>query len=287
LPPQPGEYLRAGRRREAPADRLRVGIMKQLVVANFKGGVGKTTLAVNLSVVLARRMNKRVLLIDTDPSANVTAHLKVRPTRTLFHLIMEEASVEEVMVPTDGSGNLYLIPSSRATQAAEFQVASQVGRERILARRLRTVKNFDYLIFDTPPSVSIMSQNAFVCARHALIPVSMDPMSLLGASTTLNLLGEIEKGLDVSCTVLGVVPTFVDSRLIITRVVMDAIQSRLGDVPLLPGIRTDTAVRKATASQVPIVEYQPNSRAAQDFEALAETIDRRLSFRRGERSEED
>lgn len=250
--------------------------MKQLVVANFKGGVGKTTLAVNLSVVLARQMKKRVLLVDTDPSANVTAHLKVRPRKTLFHLVMEEATVEEVTVPVDGVEGLFLIPSSRATQAAEFQVASEVGRERILARRLRAVENYDYVIFDTPPSVSIMAQNAFVCARHALIPVSMDPMSLLGASTTLNLLGEIEKGLDVSCGVLGVVPTFVDTRLIITRVVMNAIQSRLGKITVLPGIRTDTAVRKATASQVPIVEYQPSSRAAHDFGVLAKAVDREL-----------
>lgn len=247
--------------------------MKKLAVANFKGGVGKTTLAVNLAAVLARDLGRRVLLVDTDPSANITAHLRAKPSKTLYHLILEEARVDEVIVPAGISDRLFLIPSSRATQAAEFQVAGQVGRERILDQRFRGLNSFDYLIFDTPPSVSIMAQNAFVCARSVLIPVSMDPMSLLGASTTVALLAEIERGLEVECPVLGIVPTFVDSRLVINKVVMEAIENRLGSFPLWPGIRSDTAVRKATASQTPIVVYDAKSRAAQDFRNLAERLD--------------
>lgn len=247
--------------------------MRKLAVANFKGGVGKTTVAVNLAVVLARDLDRRVLLVDTDPSANITAHLRAKPPKTLYHLVLEEAPPEEVMIPSGISDRLYLISSSRATQAAELQVVNQVGRERILDQRLRGLEGFDYVILDTPPSVSIMAQNAFVCARSVLIPVSMDPMSLLGASTTVALLGEIQKGLEVQCGVLGIVPTFVDSRLVINRVVMEAIEKRLGDYPLWPGIRSDTAVRKATASQTPIVVYDARSRAAQDFRRLAEHLE--------------
>lgn len=247
--------------------------MRRLVIANFKGGVGKTTLAVNLGIALSRRFGRRVLLVDTDPSANVTAHLRVRPERTLYHLLMEDVPLDEVVLSVDGFDGFFLIPSSRATQAAEFQLSSQVGRERILERRLKGLKGFDYVIFDTPPSVSVMAQNAFVCAGFALIPVSMDPMSLLGASTTIGLLREIERGLDVNCEILGIVPTFVDSRLVITRVVMAAIENRFDGVRVLPGIRSDTGVRQATASQVPIVEHNPKSRAAADFVAVAEALE--------------
>jgi chromosome partitioning protein len=247
--------------------------LRKLVVANFKGGVGKTTLAVNLGVALSRRFGRRVLLVDTDPSANITAHLRVKPERTLYHLIMEEAPLDDVLLPVDGFEDFFLIPSSRATQAAEFQLSSQVGRERILEKRLRGLKGFDYVIFDTPPSVSVMAQNAFVCAGFTLIPVSMDPMSLLGASTTIGLLREIERGLDVGCAILGIVPTFVDSRLVITRVVMEAIENRFEGIRVLPGVRSDTGVRQATASQVPVVEYNPKSRAAADFVAVAGALE--------------
>lgn len=254
--------------------------MHKLVVANFKGGVGKTTLAVNLCMVLSQVLGERVLLVDTDPSANVTAQLKVRPTHTLSELILGDVSTQAAITTVPEYDGLHVIASSRATQAAEFRLTSQVGRERILAKRLREAGDFDYIVFDTPPSISIMAQNAFVCADHVLIPVSMDPMSLLGASTTIGLLNEVREALDVGCSLAGIVPTFVDRRLIITRVVMDAIQSRFNGAPILPGIRTDTAVRKATASQVPIVKYAPGSRASKDFEELARTLDRRLSEER-------
>jgi len=250
--------------------------MHRLAVANFKGGVGKTTLAVNLAVTLARHLKKRVLLIDTDPSGNVSAQLRVRPQKTLYNLVMEEASLEDVLFPIPDYGPLSLIPSNRATQAAELQVAGQVGRDRILERILGRINTFDYMIFDTPPSISIMAQNAFVCARNVLIPISMDPMSLLGASTTVALLSEVRKGLDIECQVTGIVPTFVDSRLVINRLVMDAISERFKDLTLLPGVRTDATVRKATASQSPVVEFAPGSRAAQDFLKLAKTLDKAM-----------
>ena len=251
--------------------------MHQLVVANFKGGVGKTTLAVNLCAALARDLGRKVLLVDTDPSANVTAQLKLRPQHTLSELVLGDATAREVITPVPDFEGFYVIGSSRATQAAEFRVASQVGRERILARKLKDIPSFDYVLFDTPPSISIMAQNAFVCADSVLIPVSMDPMSLLGASTTIGLLEEVREALEVRCRLAGIVPTFVDRRLIITRVVMEAIESRFGGVPLLPSIRSDTAVRKATASQIPIVAFSPHSRAAQDFVELAKVLDQRFS----------
>ncbi|MBI2821615.1 MAG: ParA family protein [Acidobacteria bacterium] len=246
--------------------------MKKLVIGSFKGGVGKTTVAVNLAVVLASAYRLRVLLIDADPSANVSAHFRVKPELALYHVLVDGFTPDQVMVHLKNFGELYLLPSSRATQAAEFQIATELGREHVLSDRLSAVNGFDYVLVDTSPSMSIMAQNAFVYARQILIPVSMDPMSLLGASSSLGLAAEIKEKLKIDYSILGIVPTFVDERLIITRVVMEAIGEKYPGVPVLPAIRNDTGVRKSTACGVPVVEYDRTSRAAEDFFRLAKAI---------------
>lgn len=234
--------------------------------------MGKTTLAVNLAAVLARDRKVRVLLVDTDPSGNASAHFRVKPQATLYHVLMEGHPVEKALVHLEEYGNLFLLPSSKATQAAEFQIAPQLGRERVLEKRLAGLSGFDFVILDTAPSLSIMAQNAYVYARRVLIPVSMDPMSLLGAASSLALAQEIREKLRVKTSVVGLVPTFVQERLVVTRLVMQALSERYSGIPLLPGIRSDTGVRKATASQVPVVVFDPSGRASQDFVRLAEAL---------------
>ena len=246
--------------------------MKKLVVTSFKGGVGKTTVAVNLAVALSHGLQRKVLLIDTDPSANLSAHLQIKPELTLYHLLMDGFAPEEVMMPLPQYGPLHVIPSSRATQAAEFQIAPQVGRERVLEEKLSQLEDFDFVVIDTAPSVSVMAQNAFVYAGELLIPVSMDPVSLLGASAAIGLAGEVKQKLKANCKVAGLVPTFVDTRLLVTRAVMDALEQGYAGVPILPGIRTDAAVRKSTAAGVPIVVHDAASRAAEDFVRLAAAL---------------
>lgn len=253
--------------------------MKKLVIGSFKGGVGKTTLSVNLAVALARVYGRKVLLVDTDPSANVSAHFGVKPELTLYHLLMDGFSARDVITPLKQFGDLHLIASSRATQAAEFQIAPEMGREHVLADRLASLTDFDYVLIDTAPSMSIMAQNAFVYARQILIPISMDPMSLLGASTSLGLASDIKEKLRVNYSVLGIVPTFYDERLIITRVVMEAIEERYPGIPVLPPIRSDTSVRKSTASGIPVVDFDRTSRAAEDFLKLAAAIEGESSRR--------
>ncbi len=248
--------------------------MKKLVIANFKGGVGKTTVAVNLAVALSQVYDRKVLLVDTDPSANITAHFRIKPELSLYNVLMDGFAPEEAMIHLKDFGELYLLPSSKATQAAEFQIASQIGRERILADRMATTTDFDYVLLDTSPSISIIGQNAFYFAREILIPISMDPLSLLGASSSINLATDIRDKLQVDYSVFGIVPTFVDRRLVITRVVMDAIEQKYPGIPVLPEIRVDTNVRKSTASRIPIVEFDKKSRATEDFRQLAEAVER-------------
>jgi len=247
--------------------------VRKLVIGSFKGGVGKTTVAVNLAVALARVRGRKVLLIDTDPSANISAHFNLKPELSLYHVLMDGFPPEEVIVPLEAYGELYLLPSSRATQAAEFQIATEIGREKVLENRLDGLSGFDYVLVDTAPSISVIAQNAFVYAREILIPISMDPMSLLGAYSSVTLANDIRDKLRVDYAVAGIVPTFFDSRLVITRAVMEAIEERYPGIPVLPAIRSDAAVRKSTASGIPIVEFDRASRAAEDFLKLAEAIE--------------
>ena len=249
--------------------------MKKLVVGNFKGGVGKTTVAVNLAVALAKLLDRRVLLVDTDPSAGVTAHFRIQPELTLYHILMDGFDPEQVMLPVEDSGRLYVVASSRATQAAEFQIASRIGRERVLEEAMASVSDFDYVILDTQPSMSVIAQNAFVYARQLLVPVSMDPMSLLGLASALGLAEDVRKKMRVKMSILGLVPTFFDARLLVARAVMETLDTKYGEIPVLPPIRSDTNVRKATASRAPVLQFDKRTRAAEDFLELAAEVDRR------------
>lgn len=235
--------------------------------------MGKTTVAANLAVALSRAYGRRVLLIDTDPSANISAHFKIKPDLALYHLLMDGFAPQDVMIHLEAFGDLHLLPSSRATQAAEFQIANQIGREHVLEERLSAVSDFDYVLVDTSPSMSVLAQNAFVYARDILIPVSMDPVSLLGASSCIGLAADITQKLKVDCSIVGIVPTFVDQRLVMTRAVMEAIEEKYRAIPILPAIRQDAAVRRSTASGIPVVEYETASRSAEDFLRLAAAID--------------
>jgi chromosome partitioning protein len=249
--------------------------VRKLVIGSFKGGVGKTTVAVNLAAVLASAHGRKVLLIDTDPSANITAHFRIKPELALYHVLMDGFSPNDVLVHLSDFGELYLLPSSRATQAAEFQIATQMGREHVLEDRLSSLSGFDYIIVDTAPSMSIIAQNAFVYARDILVPISMEPLSLLGAASAFSLASDMKEKLKVDYSIFGIVPTFVDDRLVITRVVMEAIEEKYPDIPILPSIRSDTNVRKSTASRMPIISYDKNSRATEDFLNLATAVEQR------------
>lgn len=249
--------------------------VKRLVVGNIKGGVGKTTVTVNLATALAEVYHRKVLVIDTDPGAGVSAQFGVHPQLALYDVLIEGVPPQEAFIHLADFGELFLLPSSKATQAIDFQLVSRIGRERVLEKCLSELDGFDYLLIDTPPSLSIITQNAFVYGREILIPISMDPMSLLGAASSIDLAVNIRDKLDTDCSIFGIVPTFFDSRLIVTRLVMQAIEERYADIPVLPTIRSDAAVRQSTASQIPLVKFEENSRAAEDFRKLALAVEER------------
>jgi len=248
--------------------------VKALTIANLKGGVGKTTICVNLGAALAR--SGRVLLIDTDPQGHLAAIFNVKPRVTFHNLMIDGLKPEECW--EEVRPNLFAIFSTKTTVATEQLLVSAIARERVLAERMKMVNEFDFILIDTAPSISVIQQNAIYYSRNLLIPVEMDFLSLIGARQIVDISSALREHLGIEYSILGIVPTFVDARKLMTDAVLGELQRQYGDrgIPILPPIRVDSNLAKAAARHQTIFEYDRNSRAAHDFLKVAEEI-RRLA----------
>ncbi len=238
-------------------------------------GVGKTTCCVNLGAALAQG-GSRVLLIDTDPQGHLAAIFNAKPKLTFHNLMIDGVKPEECWEQV--RPNLYCIFSTKTTVATEHLLVGTIARERVLAERMKWVNAFDYVLIDTAPSISVIQQNAIYYSRNLLIPVDMDFLSLIGARQIVDLSSALREYLEIEYSILGIIPTFVDARKLMTDAVLGELRRQYGErgVPILPPIRVDSNVAKAAARHQTIFEYDRNSRAAQDFLKVAEEI-RRLT----------
>jgi chromosome partitioning protein len=253
--------------------------MKSICIVNMKGGVGKTTTAVHTAAGLARR-GVRVLLVDADPQGNVAHTFGIKPAATLRELLLNESSPEDVII-RDARENLDIIASTTAAFSLERQLAGETQRETLLARRLSRLKEYDVVVTDTSPSMSLLTFNALLFSTYVIIPIGMDLMSVIGARQTLKGVGEVQdlwpdRGLDV----LAVVPTCVNPATVATRATFAAIENdpQLNSRLFTPGIRQCIDLTYASACHRTIWEYAPKARAAEDFDALIDFIQSRISL---------
>lgn len=250
--------------------------MHRLVVANMKGGVGKTTTALHLAAGLARR-GQRVLLVDTDPQGNLAHCLGCRPIKTLRDLLTSDAPVASLLL-RDVLPHLDLLAANTDCFRLESELAGLMQRETLLDRRLRPLAGYDVLLLDSSPAMSLLTLNALLAADDVLIPVGMDSMALIGARQTLNGLGELQNlwG-ERAPRLLGILPTAVNPSTVATRAALVALQ---GDAAMAhhvihPGIRQCIDLTYAAAAHVTIWDHAPRSRAAEDYTALVDTVLRR------------
>lgn len=247
--------------------------MRAITVCNLKGGTGKTTITISLGAALAAA-GHRVLLIDTDPQGHVATSFRLNHSAGLWDLMVAGRTPEEVIHRV--TDRIHVIPSDKRTAAVSQQFASLRGRASVLAQRLQGVVDYDFVLVDTPPALSVLLQNALVYTRGILIPVSMSYLALRGATQTLELARMMLEDVGVQYGSLGIAPTFVDRNQSKSTELLHHLEStfRRNGIRVFSPIRADVELTRAALKHKTILDHAPMSPAAQDFTQLARELTR-------------
>jgi chromosome partitioning protein len=242
-------------------------------VLNQKGGVGKTTTCVNLGAALARR-GQEVLLVDMDPQANLTVHVDKRPdleSHTLTSLLVEDAPLRDLVQATS-QPNLSVVASDTSLAGVEQVLANRIGRETILREALDAFpggKEFDFALFDCPPSLGVLSANALVAADVVVIPMQAEYLSLQGMAKLLEVIQLVQKRLNPGLKIGCVLPCMVDGRTNLSTEVLREIDAHFGTLLTRTRIRNNVKLAEAPSFGRTIFEHAPESNGARDYEAFA------------------
>lgn len=245
--------------------------MKKYAIINFKGGVGKTSVAVNLAAALAQ-LGRKVLLIDTDMQCNATDTFNAEYDYTLYDVFYGQKKLNEVIVNV--RENIDLVPSDPKMQYAANYLVTMHARERILAKALRSLPEdrYDYVLIDNNPAFTIITQNSVFAADELIIPVEMQHYSIEGIVKMMDELYEFYEAFERQMKIAMVIPMKLDRRFSTTEHYLDSLKRFFGD-RLSPPIRTDTSVAKAQGFRQTILEYDPKCKASEDFFYLAQILD--------------
>ena len=245
--------------------------MRIIAFTNQKGGVGKTTSVVNIGAGLARS-GKKVLLIDLDPQANLTASLGFDVEaleETIYDLLLGKASVDSITLPKN---DFFILPSSLDLSGAEIALASVVGRETILKRSLAKTKGYDYILIDCPPSLGLLTLNAFTTAQEIIIPVQTEFLSLRGMRKLLETIEVVRERLNDNLSITGIIATLYDGRKSLHKEAIGKLQEHFGEKMFKTFVRDTVALAESQSFGEPIFNYKSNSYAAEDYTALCTEI---------------
>jgi len=264
-----------------------------IAIAIQKGGVGKTTVAVNLAAGMALR-GHRVLLIDMDIQGSASAILhrsaggpNVDLACDVATCLLEGRRLDEAIVATAHEG-LDLAPAGARMAVVDLHLASALGREHVLARALRNpvVPGYDMVLLDTAPYLGLLTLNAIVASSHLLVPVSCEYLPMLGLKLLRDTLTSVQQQVGADVAVLGYVLTMIDRRERITGEVEAMLRETFGTDVFEHGIRTNTHHKASPSHHQTIYEYEAKGgRGRQDFELLCDEVEARLGMQRGESSE--
>jgi chromosome partitioning protein len=245
--------------------------MRVYALCNNKGGVTKTTTTVNLGYGLARA-GRRVLIVDTDAQSNSTYSLlgNLDQEVTLFDVLINGAKMSETITETSQKG-LYVAPSSINLSAADLLMASAPGRERKLARALNQVKDFDYVLIDTPPNLGVLTVNAFMACTDVMIPIALTTYALIGISILETTMEELRENLDVALPVFGVVANL-DDHTRLSADVLGAVREHFGKLVFDTVIPRNIKVEEAHNQIACLYDYAPNSTGAQAYSKLVKEV---------------
>lgn len=246
-------------------------------VTNQKGGVGKTTSAVNIAYYLAKS-GKKTLLVDFDPQGNATSGLGVDKATldgTMSEVMLETKLLKDVIIKTDFS-NLFLAPSTPHLANTEAELAQANRRFTRLRNAIDNTPTFDYVIIDSPPSLSLLTVNGLIAARYVLLPVQAEFYALEGLGQLLETMKLVRKNMNPTLDLIGVLPTMVDKRTSLSTQVHEEIKKHFPGRVFKTTIPRNIRLAEAPSHGLPIGEYDKWSKGARAYKAVTKELEERI-----------